>query len=205
MPKHLLRNLSLLSSVLIMITFAWVKSLRPTPPPVLTGVSLNPSQEVADFTLSSTLGSPFTRTNLLGKWTILSFGFTHCPQICPTTLAYFRDELTGIPKDQQSGIQFVFVTVDPERDTVSRLQSFVKNFHPEIIGLTGDMAELNRLVEIFHAYFKKENPSADGLYSLAHSPQYYLINPQGRWQVLYTPPLAKGTLASDLKKLGESH
>ncbi len=201
MSKHLIRNISLgVSGIILLASFAVNKMLH-KPELNLQGSSLNPTQAVEAFELSSTQGGTFSRKDLLGKWTVLSFGFTHCPDICPTTLAYFRDELKTLSSDQKEQAQFVFVTVDPERDTLPLLTEYTQKFHPDIIGLTGSQEEIEKFASIFHAYFKKENPQADGLYSMAHSPQYFLVNPQGQWQVLYTPPLSKGAIALDLTKL----
>ncbi len=201
MPKNLMRNLSLIVGIVLIVGFFIGNALKPKTMPMLQGSTLSPAEALADFNLQTTQGQSFTKQQLLGKWSILSFGFTHCPTICPTTLAYFRDELNDLSLESKASVQFLFVSVDPERDSQERLREFVGNFHPEIVALRGTLPELQNVAKIFHAYFKKEDSTPDGLYNLAHSPQYFLINPEGHWQVLYTPPLAKGTLAIDLKKL----
>ncbi len=201
MPKISIRTISLLASLVILMFWAYSKSLTPKEPPVVQGTWLSESPEVPSFQLSDSKSQPFTKQNLLGQWTILSFGFTHCPDVCPTTLAYFRDEIKALTDSDKAGVQFVFVGVDPERDPPAALGSFTGNFHPDIKAVTGDEAALNAFAGIFHAYFKKEGKTKDGLYGLAHSPQYFVINPEGKWQVLYTPPMAKGALAIDLQKL----
>ncbi|MFY7929856.1 MAG: SCO family protein [Oligoflexus sp.] len=202
MPKLSIRTLSLLASVVILGLYTVRQYVEKSlTPPQLAGTVLEPQAKIGDFKLATSSGAPFTKEQLLRKWTVLSLGFTHCPDVCPTTLAYFRDEINALPADTRKDVQFVFVSVDPERDTPERLESFVKSFHPEVIAVTGELTELNNLAAIFKAYFKKEAPMAEGLYNLAHSPQYFLINPEGQWQVLYTPPMGKGTLAIDLGQL----
>ncbi len=202
MPKNLMRNLSLIVGLILLASFfigKYVKSQGTLPE--VQGSLLSPTEELADFTLETAQGQTFTKQQLLGKWSILSFGFTHCPNVCPTTLGYFRDELNALPEDSKPNTQFIFVSVDPERDTSQRLASYAQGFHPDIIALRGSIPELQKVAKIFHAYFRKEDPTPEGLYNLAHSPQYFLINPEGKWQILYTPPLNKGVLALDLTNL----
>lgn len=199
MAKFSVRNLSLAASAMILLGWGIHQALQPAPPPLLQGTVLEPKAQLADFNLVDSAGQPFTKQAFLGRWTVLSLGFTHCPDVCPTTLAYFRDELGQLPADTKA--QFVFVGVDPERDPPAKLGAFVANFHPGIKAATGTEAELKKFAAIFSAYFKKEDEIEPGLYQMAHSPQYFLIDPEGRWQVLYTPPMAKGALAVDLSKL----
>lgn len=202
MPKLSIRNVSLLLSLLIVLFWAYAQQFakEKTPPEVL-GTWLEPGSELQDFKLSDSQGESFEKDDFLGRWTVLSFGFTHCPDVCPTTLAYFRDEIKALDPAAKDKTQFVFVGVDPERDPAPALGAFTANFHPEIKAVTGSIPELEKFAKIFHAYFKKEGQTKDGLYNLAHSPQYFVINPKGEWRVLYTPPMAKGALALDLQKL----
>ncbi len=199
MPKLSIRNGSLAASLVILLGWgikSWVKEPAPRP---LLGTLLEPRTQIAAFNLTDSKGQSFTRDSLLGKWTVLSFGFTHCPDICPTTLAYFRDELNALPAD--APVQFVFIGVDPERDPPEQLGAYINTFHPAIKGVTGSVADVTAFASNFFAYFKKEGIAKDGIYGMAHSPQYFLINPEGQWHVLYTPPMPRGALAIDLKNL----
>lgn len=202
MPKLSIRNVSLFLSLLIVLFWIYAQQFAKATPPPVQGTWIEPGLELASFALTDSKGESFDKSDFLGRWTVLSFGFTHCPDVCPTTLAYFRDELNALDPDAKEEVQFVFVGVDPERDPAPELGTFTARFHPDIRAVTGGLPELTNFAKIFHAYFKKEGLTEDGLYSLAHSPQYFVINPEGRWRVLYTPPLTKGALALDLQNLG---
>ena len=174
------------------------------------GVTLNATEmpepyEIQDFNLQMTDGQPFTRANLLGKHTVLFFGFTRCPDACPTTLAHWRSELPKLSEITKEKVQFILVSVDPEHDKPEILKTYVEGFHPDVKSATGDDRELHRLADAMKTTFHKEDKSAGDpdLYTMAHSPRYFLINPQGRLQAVYNPPIASGALAGDLNKLVE--
>lgn len=197
LPKRTL----LLALVLVGITVYTLVQRHSRSDPSLSGTELIPAQKLEDFTLQDVYGKPFTKADVLGKWTVLSFGFTRCPDVCPVTLANFRDELNALPLNSRDRIQFVFVTVDPETDTPELLKTFVQNYHTSIRPVTGTLEDLKKFAHMVHASFAKEGQGEVGLYTMAHSPQYFVINPDGKWQVIYTPPLVKGKLASDLRSL----
>lgn len=167
--------------------------------PMLNGRTLQPSRQLPEFELESTKGKPFGLGDMLGKWSVLSFGFTHCPDICPATLAYFRDELESLSTDAQDRVQFIFVSVDPERDSREAMQAYIDAFDERIIGLRGSQEQLEHLASAFGAYFHKEGSGEN--YQMAHSPHFFLISPDGQWHAFYTPPLERGGLAVDLQRL----
>ncbi len=149
------------------------------------------------FELVDANGQNFNATDFIGKWTVLTFGYTSCPDVCPVAMAYFRDEMKDLPAEN---LQFVFVSVDPTRDTPEKLKSYANFFDPRIRMVTGSEEELLRLAQNLHAYFDVPQTEREN-YAVAHSPQYYLIGPKGTWEAFYSPPLPKGALADDLKKL----
>lgn len=200
MPKIPHRTLAL-GAVLLALSLYMFFQRGSRDQPALAGTELIPSQKIEDFHLVDVYGRPFRKAEVLGKWTVLALGFTHCPDICPVTLAAFRDELNSLPLNSRNRIQFVFLTVDPEQDKPEILKAYVQNFHTAILPVTGELQEIKNFANQIHASFAKEGLGQVGLYTMAHSPQYFVINPEGRWQVLYSPPLAKGRLATDLKNL----
>lgn len=168
---------------------------------IVNGRKIEPSRPLQEFSLQEAgVQEPFTRSDLLGHWTILAFGFTNCPDVCPTTLAYFRDEIQLLDKDQKK-TQFVFVSVDPQRDTAAKLQKYVRTFHPAIRAVTGETEELKRFVKMFGAYFDYPQGKSGEYYEVAHTPYLFLISPKGQWQALYTQPLGRGKVAMDLTRL----
>lgn len=166
-----------------------------------SGKIVRPARELPKFSLSSEAGT-FSNEDLLNKWTILAFGFTNCPDICPATMAFYRDELKLLD-DESELVQFVMISVDPQRDTPEKLAAYAKSFDSRIITLTGENEELKKIAKSLGAGFAKEVIPGDdsGQYSMAHSPYVYLINPEGQWQGLYNPPIGRGKLAMDVSRL----
>ncbi len=151
------------------------------------------------FSLSDQHGRPFTNQTLQGRWTFLSFGYTHCPDICPTTLAM----LTSMEKQLQASdnaaeYQIAFVSVDPERDTQQRLAEYIDFFNPAFLGVSGDDSELQRLTRplgILYVKVTTEN-SAMG-YVMDHSASIVLVDPQGRYYALFSSPHDPDDMAQD--------
>ena len=165
------------------------------------GRMLSKARDIAPFTLQDQFGQEFTEQRLKGKWSLVTFGFTNCPDVCPTAMASFRDEIKLLD-EQKSSVQFIFVSVDPERDTPEVLRDYSAYFHPDIIALTGKLPELKNLASNLSVHFQKQG-SGDK-YTMAHSPQFFLIDPQGKWTAMYTPPLARGKIAMDLSRVVSS-
>ena len=109
-------------------------------PYAFKGTAYPEGVEAEDFTMTTTEGRPFRLSEQHGQVVLMFFGFTSCPDVCPTTLSEARRILEGLEEDAQN-VHFVFITVDPERDTPDKLGKYVSNFHPEIVGLTGSPEE----------------------------------------------------------------
>jgi len=123
-------------------------------------------------------GRPRTLADFRGKVVAVFFGFTHCPDVCPTTLA----ELALVVKElgpEGSRVQVLFVTVDPERDTQQVLRQYVPSFNPDFLGLRGDAEATARAAKEFKVYFQKQ-PAKDGRYSVDHSAGTYILDREGR-------------------------
>ena len=145
---------------------------------------------IAPFSLKNSDGSEFSQAALQGHWTLLSFGFTTCPDICPTTLTELN-ALFGIlklPSLEASAAQVVFISIDPERDTPTNLDSYVKHYNPTFIGATGDIPVLTDFATNLGAVFEKEvtGPGAQD-YTMAHTASIFLINPQGQLAAIARP------------------
>ena len=165
-----------------------------------SGRKLQQSRPIRNFNLVDQDNKPFTKEDLLGKWTMITFGFTNCPDVCPTAMASYRDELKLL-EDTMSRLQFVFVTVDPERDSPEVLKNYLSYFHPSIIGLSGKLASIKSFAAMFSVHFQKQG---DGeAYNMAHSPQFFLVNPKGEWTAMYSPPVGRGKIAVDLTRISK--
>ncbi len=139
----------------------------------------------SEFTLINHEGQTVTQDNYKGRWQLVFFGFTHCPDICPTTLAYMGSvlDLLGTDADQVTPL---FVTVDPERDTPESLKDYVANFHPQLVGLTRNKAQVAATADAFKVYHEKlsDEDAADG-YAMAHAGHIYLMAPDGRFDAVF--------------------
>ncbi|KAF5747630.1 protein SCO1 1 mitochondrial [Tripterygium wilfordii] len=129
------------------------------------------------FNLINHDGKNVTEKNFLGKWTVVYFGFTHCPDICPDELIKLADAVDKIKKKSGLDIVPVFISVDPERDTVEQVREYVKEFHPTLIGLTGTMDEIKKVARSYRVYFMKTEEE-DSDYLVDHSIVMYLMSPE---------------------------
>lgn len=152
------------------------------------------------FHLVDQNGKPFTDADLKGKWHLVFFGYTHCPDICPTTLNDLSLAFNKLDKQQRKDVDVVFITVDPERDTASVLKSYVESFDAPITALTGTAAEVKQAAADYHVYYAKHY-RADGGYDMDHSAVVYVMDPQGRFTATITPDEAAAEIEAKLQKL----
>jgi protein SCO1/2 len=153
-----------------------------------------------DFKLTDHLGQPRQLSDFKGKAVVLFFGFTQCPDVCPTTLSTMRDTLGQLGNDA-ARVQVLFVTLDPARDTAPLLAEYVPRFHPSFIGLRGDDATIAALAKDFKIFYAKQPGTTPGSYSIDHSTGSYGFDPQGRLRLLFRHGETPDNVASDLKLL----
>lgn len=145
-------------------------------------------------------GQPFTRERLRGKWTLMFFGFTHCPDVCPTALKLMQKIRKERPQDMP--LQVVFVSVDPRRDPPARLRDYVRYFDPEFIGVTGKMEDLITFTHSMGVLFAyRDTGAGDGSYSVDHTAQIMLFDPDGLWRAVFSPPHEAGRITQTLKEI----
>lgn len=151
-----------------------------------------------DFSLVGMDSTGFTRAQLLGHWSLLYFGYTHCPDACPTTLAALNGMLGHLAKIPVAKRPHVyFVSVDPKRDTPALLERYVTYFNPGFSGLTGTLPELKTLTEPLGADFSYGRPDQTGDYAVIHSAMVVLVDPKAEEVALFMPPLSPVRMASD--------
>jgi len=148
-------------------------------------------------------GKPHSLEEFRGKAVVLFFGYTHCPDICPTTLADTAAALKKLGADA-SRVQVLFVTVDPERDTPQVLAQYVPAFDPSFLGLYGDAQATQRAAKEFRIFYAKNSSSTPGSYTVDHSAQTFVFDPQGRLRLLVRPERIPQDLAADLQTLLKS-
>ncbi len=122
-------------------------------------------------------GHPVTDGDMKGEPFLVFFGYTHCPDVCPATLAEISDVLARMPGKP---VKALFITIDPERDTPAAMKDYVSNFDPRIIGLTGDLAAIDQVEKAYRVYARKA-PQPNGDYTMDHSAIVYLMDAKGRF------------------------
>lgn len=158
---------------------------------------------VLPFTLTDQHGKLFTEKHLKGKWSFFFFGYTYCPDICPTTLSTLKlmsNELKKDPVDTPD-MQILFVSVDPDRDTPEVLNEYMEYFDPEFTGLTGFPNNLYNFARQFGAAYMKEAESTPGGYLVSHTSSVFLVDPQSRIVASFSPPHNHETIASQYKQI----
>lgn len=133
-------------------------------------------------------GKPFDKTVLQGKWTLIFFGFTYCPDVCPTTMGVLNKFYRGLQEKREAdGVQIMLVSVDPARDNAKQLRDYVKYFNQDFGGLTGEYMDLVRFTTDLSAGFTKV-PLENGNYLMEHSGNIAVINPRGHFHGFFKPP-----------------
>ena len=155
------------------------------------------------FTLTNDIDQPVTAAAYRGKVTMLYFGYTHCPDVCPLTLAHMHQVLQQLGT-AADGVQFLFVTVDPERDTPAVLRQYVAAFDPHIMGLTGTQDQIAVLAKWYRAFYEREAPKTpSGNYEVSHSSAIYIFDRDGHARLLATPGDPQTAVVHDLQLLLE--
>lgn len=160
------------------------------------------------FTLSDQNGTQKSDTDFAGRYMLVYFGYTYCPDICPTDLSKMTRTLEMLDKERAAKVQPIFITVDPERDTPEQLKDYLSNFHPRMIGLTGPLEEIEKTKKAYKVYAVKVD--ADGKtgndikgdsYLMDHSPQTFLMGPDGKFLRFFRFSETAPQIAATLKKL----
>lgn len=132
-----------------------------------------------DFTLRSADGLVDTKA-LRGKVLLIYFGYTHCPDVCPASLAAGAQALNAMSPEERAKVRLIMVSVDPERDTPQRLKEYAAYFHPEMLGVTGSAEEIAAVARAFGAGYVRQPAAPDGSYAVDHTTRTYVVAPDGR-------------------------
>ena len=195
-PRNFVVAFLLGAAIAVGLTFALRVADKPAVP--VRATILPAGNALPDFELRDHDGTVIGREVFEGQWDLVFFGFTHCPDICPATLqilAQARKQLAA--RGQEPLPRIVLVSVDPERDTPEIMKKYVSAFGDGNLGITGDLAEVTRLTEALGIYFARA-PADDGNYSVDHSTVVLVINPQGRFQALFSTPHRVDDFVHDL-------
>lgn len=176
----------LLGSSLAVGLFIATKPAAPREP--ATALLLPNPDPLPEFSLLNQHGSPVNADSFRGQWDLVFFGFTHCPDICPTTMQVLANSRTALIDAGVEAIpRIVLVSVDPERDTPAALKQYVEYFGKEHLGVTGDLEEIRKLTKGLGIYFEKSTASGEN-YNVDHSAVVLVVDPEGRFAALFSAP-----------------
>ncbi len=185
--------------VLVLLGTGFYFETRPTSSQANGGVSLPGGITVGGpFSLVDDTGKPVTDATYHGRWMLVYFGYTFCPDVCPTelqTIAGALDKIGPLAKN----VAPLFITVDPERDTQTVLAQYVKLFDDRIVGLTGTPAQIAAAAKAYRVYYAKTTPKDSSTYLMDHSSFMYLMGPDGRLRTLFPQGLSADKLADALR------
>ena len=179
-----------------MLSIAWIVYLfidadkkASIPLPLLSTLRPEPKL-LSEFSLTDQSGKEFTLERLKGKWSFVFFGYTACPDVCPTTLSEMikMSNILAGKGMRKSDVSFVFVSVDPERDSVGSMKEYMDYVGHDFIGLTGGQSQLDVLMQQLNILAVRKESTAPGNYVISHSSSIKLIGPQARWLASFSPP-----------------
>ena len=154
------------------------------------------------FTLDdASSGVPVTARSFRGKIVLLYFGYTHCPDVCPATLAKLARAVTALAPDERDAVRILFVTVDPMRDTDAVLKAYAAAFGPQVVALRGTKAEIDTLAARYRVSYGFGKPGANGDYEVSHSSAVFIFERKGRAVLLADPADGAAAIQSDLRSL----
>lgn len=168
--------------------------------PQFVNTDISEAGYARDFALTDHAGKPRTMADFRGKAVVIFFGYTQCPDVCPTTMTGMAEALKLLGGDAAK-VQVLFVTVDPERDTQQLLAQYVPVFNPSFLGLYADAQTIARTAQEFRVFYKKQPGSTPTTYTVDHSAGSYVYDPQGRLRLYIKHGEKPEVIAKDLKLL----
>lgn len=181
----------------LVILMLYLPALRPDPNDTVEGAAAIGGP----FTLQTHTGAEVTEDVLFGHYSLVYFGFTFCPDICPMTLQTVADAIELLPGQKSELVQPLFITLDPARDTPDIMASYVNNFHPRMIGLTGTPDQVKDVADRYRVFYRNTPIGDEGDYTVDHSGFLYLMNRSGRYIDHFRKDVTVEQLSSRLREL----
>jgi protein SCO1/2 len=197
MTRRTILLLATIGVAAVLVGALLARLLGATSVPLESGTWLPQRRALVEFHLQDLAGADFNLKRLQGHPTLLFFGFTNCPDVCPTTLATLTQVQRSAPLP---GTQVVFISVDPERDSAANLQVYLGAFNKSFTGVRGSAAALAPLLRNLGAIALRQN-LPDGSYTMDHSATLYLLDTRGRLVAVFSPPFSAPKLTADLHRV----
>jgi protein SCO1/2 len=170
-------------------------------PPTLHGIQLQSPRIADDFTLTTSTGETMSLSDFRGKYVVLFFGYTYCPDVCPTTLSDLHQMLKELGAKRAEDIQVIMVSVDPDRDTPEQLATYLNYFDTRFIGMTGTVEDIQPVASQFGIFFERQPGSTDTTYLVDHTVATTVIDPKGYVREIFTYGVTGADMASDIAYL----
>lgn len=194
----MIKKILLLASVLVAAFLGLYIGMTFLRPYVFHGTVLQSEQPVEDFSLTSMHGQQVKLSDYRNKIVVIYFGYTYCPDVCPTTLAEIKKAL-GILGPAAHDIQVIMITVDPERDTPAVLNSYMTQFDPNFLGLTGSVSDIQNVAAPLGVYFARQDGATGSDYLMEHTASVMVLNKSGSLKLLWAYGTPASEMAEDLK------
>ncbi len=178
--------------IVIVFSYWYGNTKKITGSPSAFALVLDPAKKISEFELKESRNLVFTNDSLKGHWSFVFLGYTHCPDICPTTLARFSKIYPELK--QFAKVQLIFISADPVRDNVDKLHAYVSYFSDEFIGVTASHDKLYPLTQELYLPYVIEGEKESTQYSVGHSASIALINPKGKLQAIFKPSYTVGDI-----------
>jgi protein SCO1 len=167
-------------------------------PPTLHGILLESPRVAEDFTLPTSTGDPMSLSDFRGKYVAIFFGYTYCPDVCPTTLNDLQQMVKSLGAERADDVQVLMISVDPERDTPEQLATYLDYFDPSFIGMTGSVEDIQPVASQFGIFFERQPGSENTGYLVDHTSAVTIIDPEGHVRMIFTYGVQGADMASDL-------
>lgn len=200
-------TLTLVLTLIVVNLSLWFSHVTQAEPKAMqteTATVLQIPRAINPFTLVDTHGKLFKNPDLNGHWTLMFFGFTRCATICPATMATLKQVYEKVAADKNTLPKVVFISIDPARDNLSRIQQFVTAFNPSFTGITGSKAQIDQLAEELGVLYLKMAPASaknDQDYQIDHSGTILLFDPKGQFCAVFSMPHDAGAIARDYENI----
>ncbi|MFN8446851.1 MAG: SCO family protein [Caldilineaceae bacterium] len=201
-PKNRSRTLLIVIVLGIgVIAIRWVLGYPLISLSSFNGRLVEPPVTGVDFALTATTGKPMALHEFRNRVTLIYFGYTFCPDVCPTTLAKLAGVLRQLTPDERDSIQVLMVTVDPQRDTQEKLKEYLAHFDPSFIGFTGSDDQIAKAAAAFNITYTKHAGSVESGYLVDHTASVAVVDQEGTWRLIFPYELGRDLILADLTHL----